>query len=129
MKWDWKNKSVSRSRKEKLRKFAKSIKNVKSEMWFLSFYKPHNKDQFNVPLGKYIPDIVNKKLHYVIEVDGSIHDRPFMKKKDQKKDTYYYLKGFKVFRVKAYNETELPSILEAIYEWRRHVTKNKPFNR
>jgi very-short-patch-repair endonuclease len=72
-----------------------------SERWFQSLW-PY-RDLYNQVLGKFIPDVLNRTYRYVIEVDGSIHLTSKQKRRDRRKDNYYKSKGYKVFRVKAYD--------------------------
>lgn len=57
-------------------------------------------DQFNKVSPPYIPDLINYWFKYVIECDGSVHDRADVKARDAKKDRYFRRNGFKVFRVR-----------------------------
>ena len=123
-----------KKRAKKLRQFAKRLetKLPKSEVWFRALYKEHQhkQDKFNTPLkDKYIPDIQNKRLRYVIEVDGSFHDSEWAKKKDRKKDTYYLSQGFKVFRVKAHCQESFEAFLIEFLIYREWVLTTKPWNR
>jgi very-short-patch-repair endonuclease len=110
-------KSRIQKRADKLNKYL-----PKSEQWFQAKWNndivQHKytkfKDEFNSPISKYIPDVINRGFKYIIEVDGSIHDKPEQILRDQVKDTYYKMKGFKVFRVKAYDETSYAVALEGI---------------
>lgn len=78
-----------------------------SEIWFQQLFKSHfatNQDKYNyVFKNMYIPDVINFNKKYVIEIDGSIHNLHSVKQHDHKKNVYYTLKGFRVFRVKAYD--------------------------
>lgn len=78
---------------------------TKSEVWFFDLYKSYQDidDVYNEPLGNYIPDMANHKYKYVVEIDGSIHDRPDIKEKDLKKDKYYKALGYRVMRIQAYD--------------------------
>lgn len=57
-------------------------------------------DQFNKVAPPYIPDLINFWFKYVIECDGSIHDREDVKARDARKDKFFRKNGFKVFRVR-----------------------------
>lgn len=67
-------------------------------------------DKFNFPLGRFIPDLVNEKFRYIIECDGSIHDRKDVRRKDLAKDSSYRSKGYRVFRLRAYDFAALSAI-------------------
>ena len=83
----------------------------RSERWFRGLYLKEDirrtfsedlfKDQFNRPFNsKYIPDVCNTGYKYIIEVDGSYHDRPDQRLKDIKRDYYFEKRGYLVIRVK-----------------------------
>lgn len=103
-----------RSKKSRRQLYADRLnKNLpKSEVWFqskwkLDFKQPDldlYKDKYNQPLGSYIPDVINSGYKYIIEIDGSIHETVIQKFKDKQKDLYYARRGYKVFRIKAYDE-------------------------
>lgn len=102
-----KRKNQKRAKKKaQLNRFAKRLEKdlPKSEQWFRALYNPDKSDRFNLPFGKYIPDVINKHYKYVIEVDGSIHLTEEQKYKDHLKNKYYESKRYKVFRVVAYNQ-------------------------
>lgn len=84
----------------------------KSDVWFqerwASLADEH--DQYNVRFHGTIPDCINHKYKYVIEIDGSIHNRADVKKKDAKKDKFYASKGYEVFRVTAFDEDSIESL-------------------
>jgi very-short-patch-repair endonuclease len=97
--------------RESLEKFAEfqRQKNWKSEQWFLALYEQSGlrmtSDQFNIVFGPFIPDCVNHAYRYVIEVDGSVHDRKDVKERDLRKTAFYQSQGYRVFRVKAFVES------------------------
>lgn len=78
-----------------------------SEVWFWDIYAPYKDfdDQRNAIFAGKIPDLLNKKYKYIVEVDGSIHDKEDVKAKDLKKEQLYKRCGYHVFRVK-HNDTE-----------------------
>lgn len=92
----------------------------KSEVWFHALYAPYRfyDDEFNQKLGPFIPDIVNRKYKYVIEVDGSIHDVEEIKKRDIIKNRTFFRLGFRVFRVKAYDLESFKLTIEKLNEFR-----------
>ena len=110
--------------KSKIQKFADSLKKnlPKSELWFLEEYKNSGFPRYNEDSGqrsirfghsnrvfcnKYIPDFVNHKLKYIIEVDGSIHQLEHVKNKDKIKTEYYEKRHYTVIRIEAYNYKSL----------------------
>ena len=101
-------------RSRRLSYLAKEIEsmNYKSDIWLKTQMKDicDEHDDFNSPEGKYIPDLINRKFKYVVECDGSIHDLDEIKSKDLKKDTYFILRGFKVFRIRYPNYSQLKSV-------------------
>lgn len=111
-------------RHEKLKKYAEELEDnlPRSERWFRKLYNQHFRsrhDHFNKPLNlKYIPDLVNFKYKYIIEIDGTIHDLEEVSKNDIKKDKYYQSKGFKVFRLKAYDEIGYINLIHTLIDVR-----------
>lgn len=77
----------------------------KSEQWFQRLYKSFqdSHDQYNMTWAGYIPDVINKKYKYIIEIDGSIHDREDIKAKDKLKEELYWKSGYAVIRIVAYD--------------------------
>ena|ERR1019366_2436877 len=90
-------------KKPKIYTFAKTLNEnlPRSEKWFQSLWP--FKDQFNEVFGCFIPDVLNRKYKYIIEIDGTIHQIKAVKKRDRKKDLYYRKFGYTVFRVIAYD--------------------------
>lgn len=128
-------KSKNLAREEQLKQkhaqfetFAQEIENQlpKSEIWFRSLYEKHYKiesDKYNqVFHAKYIPDLINKEYKYIIEIDGSIHDLERVSKKDQYKDYFYRVKGYKVFRLKAYDVLAYIKLIQWLYDIRGHLS-------
>jgi very-short-patch-repair endonuclease len=109
-----------RAKSERLVRFSKELnKNVPaSEVWFRTKFKKEVferlvgktrdndfHDLYNAVFGQcFIPDIMNEGYKYIIEVDGSIHDTLKQAYRDIKKDAHYKRRGYRCFRVKAYNE-------------------------
>lgn len=88
----------------------------RSEQWFWSLYGifSHYEDKMNVPfLGK-IPDVINEKFKYIIEVDGTYHNLKSQKKKDREKDILFSKNGYTVIRVKAYDQTSFNKCLSQL---------------
>ena len=98
---------LNRAKRPTIRQFAKSLEiNLpKSEVWFRELYKPFKDkyDEFNKPLHIRIPDVMNRRYMYILEIDGSIHETTRQRIIDFKKNSFYERLGFKVFRIQAYN--------------------------
>lgn len=96
-----------KARKLRRKKFAESLQNntPRSETWFYSLYKPYQSgmDEFNTVFADRIPDVINKRDKYIIEIDGSIHKLERIKKKDRLKTRRYESLGYTVIRIEAYN--------------------------
>lgn len=132
----YKRPKKAKKRKKKLKSriqaFAEGLeKNLPaSEKWFREKYKDVFtrdsislfNDKYNQVLGKTIPDVINQGYRYIIEIDGSIHDDPKVKFKDAKKDLFYASKGYRVFRVKAYDNDSYNIAIEAI----KKIRESKP---
>jgi very-short-patch-repair endonuclease len=89
-----------------------------SERWFQRNWNAEGIEgsKYNEVLGHRIPDVINHIYHFIIEVDGSIHNTEYQKKIDKMKDNYFRKKGFTVFRVIAYNEDSYKNCLNAVKE-------------
>ena len=114
------------SRKDK-KQFAKSLRNnlPHSERWFFTLYNKHYRimsDQSNLLFDKYIPDIINKEFKYIIEVDGSIHDLAWVKRKDAKKTKRYTQLGYRVFRVKHGSIRQYIELIDELVKIRGHIS-------
>lgn len=88
--------------------FARQLNNnlPKSEIWFQELYEPYKVqgDEFNVPFGGYIPDLINKEHRYIIEVDGTMHDQIHIQMKDRVKDKQRERLNYLCVRIKAYDK-------------------------
>lgn len=105
----------------------------KSEAWFYrKYFKEHIlrqftskrfQDQFNKPTCNwYIPDVSNKGYRYIIEIDGSFHDRADQKLKDAKKDYNFKKRGYKVIRIKAFDEASYQKGMAELRDWINEYT-------
>lgn len=96
-----------------------------SERWFWEKFKPFRdgNDKPNVPIGRFIFDVVNKPHKYVIEIDGSIHNLEQQKNKDEMKNKYADDIGYKVIRIKAFDSVDFEKALEIINFCRRGIHK------
>jgi hypothetical protein len=118
--------STSRLRKLAVRRFAAEIetKLPKSEQWFRNLYAKHKhvKDLYNTPCrDKYIPDVLNKRLRYVIEVDGSVHGTERVAHNYVLKTAWYYNHRFKVFRVCAYDMESFNEMLQNLEAYKNSL--------
>lgn len=101
--------------KDRAKELSKDL--PKSEKWFLDKLSKSGYSlgdfrlQSNVYCHGKIPDFVSEYLMVIIEIDGSIHDRPDVQENDRKKDNLYRLKGYKVFRIKAYDDLKYFDVL------------------
>lgn len=113
-----------------LEKYAKELETYlpKSEIWFRDKYRNENiarthkgkrfKDEYNKPYSAtYIPDIINEGYKYIIEIDGSVHDRPDIQLNDLKKDHFFIKRGFLVIRIKAYDEESYKTGMDKLREY------------
>lgn len=101
----------------------------RSECWFQKLYKPYQcySDKFNIPIhNTYIPDVSNLQFKYIIEIDGSVHDKSSQQLKDRKKDSFYKRLGYKVFRIEAYNHTQFTNTIKEIEDLRKTYGYLKP---
>lgn len=108
-----------RVRKKGRQKFGNKLNSFrpKSEVWFkqmLSDYDVRFPFEENITFGGYIPDFINKHYLVIVEVDGSIHNLPNVKKKDLKKQKRYESLGYTVLRVEAYNKNSLEECFEQL---------------
>lgn len=114
---------------------AKDLNRVvpKSEVWFRSLFenqKLKQNDEFynHVYKKAYIADVINYDLKYLIEIDGGIHDRSDVKRKDKKRDEYFAYQGFKTYRIKAYDNKQYIKIMKLIYKVHRQKELTEEFN-
>lgn len=86
-----------------------------SERWFQRAWKDaqmmDQQDLFNRPLGPFIPDCMNTKYKYVIEIDGLIHSSACIQQRDADKDSYFRSIGFRVFRIKAFDQVAFHQVV------------------
>lgn len=93
----------------------------KSEKWFQAYYQTFkdNYDSYNRPLENTIPDVLNEKYKYVVEIDDIGHK--IYKKtiaRDIQKNKIYTNLGYKIIRIDAYNKQSLADGLTAILQAR-----------
>lgn len=98
-----------------------------SDRWFQRKWEAagmkHEQDLFNYRFGGYIPDCLNTSLKYIIEVDGSFHERADQKLQDEQKDKFYLSKGLQVIRVKSYDETSFQKAVSIVKNLREPEEK------
>lgn len=113
------------SRRRKIERFAKLLnRNIsKEEQWFRDLYQAHivdfhiprHNDQYNKPIKvKYICTIVNYKYMYVIDLEGE----HFNEETQIPKESYLRRKGFKVFRIKAFDLNNYYRVIKELLEYR-----------
>lgn len=129
-------KEKRRNKRKKLAIFASKLNSdlPKSEIWFqekFKCYKIHT-DQYNQPFMGFIPDVINKMFKYIIEIDGSVHDLDRIKRKDEYKTWLFQRNGYKVFRIKAYDNIEFKNVIDILWKIRKMnpinvITRNGKF--
>lgn len=116
-------KSHKRIRQDVVKRLARELNEnlPRSEKWFQKLWAEHkhHNDVYNYAYkGIYIPDVINKQYKYIIEIDGSIHDKHQQKKKDLKRDQYFEKEGYITFRITAYDRIQFDKLVKAIVEYR-----------
>lgn len=114
-----------------LKEFAQQLEEnlPKSEQWFRELYEQykHENDEFNKPFYRQIPDLINKKLKYIIEIDGSFHDNLRVKCKDLNKDYKNANRGYVTLRIKAYDKVSFDIKMKILHAIRTDKEKHKDF--
>lgn len=104
-----KPKKTKKKRLSRLDKYALKLNQSLpvSKKWFQSLLERDgliNYFKYNSPIGSYIADAINRHYKVIIEIDGSFHNRSEEQKfKNSIKDKYLVKRGYKVFRIPAYN--------------------------
>jgi len=95
----------------------------KSEQWFQSLWMPlkDEHDEFNIVFGRTIPDCINHKFKYVIEIDGSVHKKKSVVARDTFKDRYYAKRGYELFRLTAYDAEGFAGLCELVERHRAGI--------
>lgn len=121
-----------KSKKKKLKEYSKQLNQnlALSEKWFINLYKSHklnlNNDVFNKPFKvKYIPDVLNRKYRYVLEIDGSIHNTLKQKEIDKQKDDFYLNSGFLCIRIIAFNNESYILGITKLLAYRKTLETNE----
>lgn len=90
----------------------------KSEIWFQKHWRLNEMedpfDKYNEPFCGFIPDLINHKFKYVVEIDGAIHRSKRFKKMDSIKNLRFEREGYDVVRVKAYDMEGFYGVCEVI---------------
>lgn len=84
----------------------------------------HEEDVPNSVFCGYIPDVVNHRYRYVIEVDGGVHQRPSVRSKDAFKDKVFKKKEYEVFRIDAYNHEQFGTLVDLVSSRRESHEKS-----
>lgn len=96
-----------------------------SDQWFLSLYREHKvfegDDLINEPFCGFIPDILNKRLRYIIEVQDPTHKKLSRIIKDAKKNVAYRGVGFRVFYIWAWDHNSFDAFLEQFKEFKQGI--------
>lgn len=119
-------KQVFVSKKEVLKRYAAKLNaNVPaSEKWFLSLYEAHGlldvEDRFNEPFADVcIPDIVNHRHKYIIEVQDPTHKKVARIVWDAKKNALFAKSGYRAFYVWAWDHLSFDAFLPVFKEFMR----------
>jgi very-short-patch-repair endonuclease len=109
-------------RKARLARFSIELNQSlpKSEVWFWKVYKQHQDkhDLKNGYWGPFIYDILNHKHKYAVEIDGSYHDSPVQKLRDEQKNEFARKQNYLLLRVKAYDLADAKSAIEFLLKYR-----------
>lgn len=96
-----------------------NIKLPRSELWFQNKLKDEEifryfDFEYNKPFKKFIYDVFSRKFNVVIEVDGSIHEEESQIVRDRHKDKLTGRYGYKMIRVKAFDENSYKNCLKEL---------------
>lgn len=93
-----------------------------SEVWFWGEWEragmKHVLDTPNEVFLGFIPDVVNHHYKYIVEIDGGVHLRPSVMKRDEHKEKVFKNRGYEVFRLEAYNDELFGILVDNIAEIR-----------
>lgn len=130
-----KKKGQKRSKFKKIDRYSKNLNNniPLSELWFRNLYESKGyklrTDKYNKPFKKYIPDLINFKFKYIIEIDGTFHNLKKQIKKDEQKNKFYISKGFKVFRILSHNIKSFNSNIKDLIEYRNLTSNSRKYKK
>lgn len=95
-------------------KFLRKIEPA-GERWFYALFNKSKLKQYddiqNHPFAGFIPDIINHRLRYVIEIQDRTHDQPARIARDKKKLEKLLHSGYRVFYVRAWNHSSYEQFL------------------
>ena len=74
------------------------------------------------PIGPYVVDFVCLEKHLVIEIDGSQHDEPEQKRKDDARTAWLQSEGYRVTRFWAWDVTK--DVDQIIFEIRLSLSES-----
>jgi very-short-patch-repair endonuclease len=103
-----------------------------SEKWFdnkfkhTKYYKEMNFKRNQLFKSLYICDLISLKYKTIIEVDGSYHDLPIQKLKDEIKDRNYINSNFSIIRVKSNDDN---SFNECLNKLEQIISNGVSFNK
>jgi very-short-patch-repair endonuclease len=121
----------TRRLKHIVKRFSKKLQKEPhvSDIWFKNKWAEvrmeHSDDEYNVALGLFVPDCINRYFRYVIEVDGSYHLRADQRAKDARKDVYYGSLGYAVFRVISFNNRSFDKLVSNMIKYRISYMEGK----
>lgn len=92
----------------------------KSEIWFHDLRASdgiiiHGED-WNEPFCGFIPDVINRKFGYIIEVQDPTHKAPERIEKDRIRLNVFKSHGYMVFEVWAWNDDSYQKFKECFYQ-------------
>lgn len=131
----------SRISNHKKQKLAIKLRNDMpwSERWFWLQWRRadmcHTGDKSNEVFRGFIPDVINHKFKYIIEIDGSIHNTQQQQEIDQLKNHVFRKAGYKVFRLKPFNNPLFWNLVRKIEElknqqdFKPHRMIKKPYKK
>lgn len=121
----------AKDKRLRLEKFQKEVINEipESEQWFRPLFEAHFKlptDKYNQKFkGKFLPDVLNTKFKYVIEIDGSMHNLVEIIQKDKTKNAFYKRHGYRVFRIKPYAIDQYIQLVRNVCFYRKNNHKKE----
>jgi very-short-patch-repair endonuclease len=110
-------------RKSRLNSFSRRLNYFmpKSEVWFwtlwMEFGMYSSLEEPNGVFAVKIPDVINRRHMYIIEIDGSIHDQKHVRYNDYRKMARYRKAKYKVWRVRHFDEKALIKVASGV--WKR----------
>ena len=114
-----------KSKRKKIERFANNLRSnlPRSEQWFWSEWRDAGMidpcDESNSVFNGIIPDVINRKYKYVIEIDGSIHKKKKVLKKDNRNNSIYIKNNYHLFRIEAFNYDHFGILIDQILKIRK----------